>query len=297
LRTQQQSDYQNEAPEGGAPINALRLWLASGFHRFAVDPRRRLGSHGRARKVLTEDPRTGPASGGTWQSLASTLDRHTVRGGMTELSPQELRVITLAYLEGRTNREIAAITGVSVSTVRRRLWLALERLDAYISRTGTWLSAILVFAGAYVLGHATRLARPANVAWSSDWAHKLVLTAAVAAVGLAAVSPDTIHPGGSPAATPPQTRASSPNLDNVIVAPKRTENLGPAQTASIVPAELSHREVGPRVDPPPPVRTVTPKHTGRGCGGKPTSAPPRVPVGRHSGGSPVSHPGKGGCHA
>jgi len=36
-----------------------------------------------------------------------------------------------------------------------------------------------------------------------------------------------------------------------------------------------------------------------GCGGKPTNAPPSVPVGprpNHETGSPVTHPGPGGCH-
>src|SRR4029077_14045733 len=93
-------------------------WLSTGMHTFAIDPRRRRGHHGRARKLLADDRSTGSSTSGTWQALGSALDRHTVRSGMTELSPDERKVITLAYLEGRTNREIAAILGVSVSTVR-----------------------------------------------------------------------------------------------------------------------------------------------------------------------------------
>lgn len=234
---------------------------------------------------------------GNWQSLASALDRHTVRSGMSELSPDQRKVITLAYLEGRSNREIAAILGVSVSTVRRRLWAALKRLDAYISRTGTWLSALLVFSAAYVLARLSRLAG------SGDWTQKLVstvaVTATVAAVGLAAVSPDSVHPGRSPAATPAQVAAAGPGRGVAIVAPEQTLDLGPAPKASIITASLSNRVVHPLLSIPPLPVTVTPPQLPgiRGCQDNPTSAAPPTPVGRHSGGSPVSHPGAGGCNA
>src|SRR5450759_5505455 len=97
---------------------------------------------------------------------------------MTELSGDERRVITLAYLEGRTNREIAAILGVSVSTVRRRLWVALERLDAYISRTRTWLSAIVLLGSGYLISRAHKLEQAA----SADWTQKVASTLAVGAL-------------------------------------------------------------------------------------------------------------------
>jgi len=256
-------------------MDAIRSWLATGMHTFAIDPRRRRGHHLRARRLLADDRRTGSATSGNWQSLASALDRHTVR----------------------TNGEIAAILGVSVSTARRRLWTALKRLDAYISRTGTWLSAILVFSTAYVLGRLTRLVG------TGDWTQKLVsaaaVTATVAAVGLAAVSPDSVHPGRSPAATPRQAGAASQSLGVVIPAPGQAFDLGPAQKASIITADLPHQVIRPAVSVPPlPVTVTLPKLPGiRGCHGNPTSAAPPTPVGRHSFGSPVSHPGKGGCHA
>jgi hypothetical protein len=273
-------------------MDAIRSWLATGMHTFAIDPRRRRGHYGRARHLLADDRQTGSSTSGTWQSLASALDRHTVRSGMSELSPDERKVITLAYLEGRSNREIAAILGVSVSTARRRLWAALKRLDAYISRTGTWLSALLVFSSAWVLGRLTRLTG------SGDWSQKLVstvaVTATVAAVGLAAVSPDAVHPGRSPATTPPQAGAAGPALGVAIVVPELNLDLGPAQKASIITASLSNRVVG---SAPLPVTGTPPQLPGiRGCHGNPTSAAPPVPVGWHSGGSPVSHPGAGGCH-
>lgn len=278
------------------------------MHSFAIDPRRRRGDHGRAKQLLADDRRSGPTASGAWQSLASALDRHTVRSGMSELSPDERRVITLAYLEGRTNREIAAMLGVSVSTVRRRLWFGLKRLEAYISRSGTWLSTFLLLAAAYVLYRPVRMARSVSVAAaSSDWTQKLVSTAVVAvtvsAVGLAAVSPDAVRAGKSQAPAPLRPVAAAPRLS--LSVPPGQVTKGPVPVARIVTPVVPHAVVASvvqvvhhsAVPPLPVIVTLHKKHGHRGCGGKPTNAPPSVPVGRHTGGSPVSHPGKGGCHA
>jgi hypothetical protein len=71
-----------------------------------------------------------------------------------------------------------------------------------------------------------------------------------------------------------------------------TPNVTPAGVASVV------NVVRVSAVPPLPVIVTLAKAPGsRGCHGNPTNAPPSVPVGRHSGGSPVIHPGKGGCHA
>src|ERR1700675_4690211 len=134
-----------EAPSGDhGRLDAVRSWLANGHHIFGIDPRRRLGHHRHARQLLADDLGAGQARAGEWQALASPLDRHTIRGGMAELTDEQRRVITLAYLEGRTNREIAAMLGVSVSTVQRRLWAALKRLDAYVSHTKDRISALIL---------------------------------------------------------------------------------------------------------------------------------------------------------
>src|SRR5258706_15398358 len=85
--------------------------------------------------------------------------------------------------------------GVSVSTVRRRMWVALERLDAYVSRTRTWLSAIILLGVGQVIVRAHRLDRLAHTDWTQKGASTLALGAgAGAAVGLAAVTPDSDGP-------------------------------------------------------------------------------------------------------
>jgi hypothetical protein len=217
---------------------------------------------------------------------------------MAGLTADERRVITLAYLEGRTNSEIAAVLGVSVSTVRRRLWAGLKHLEAYINRSGTWLSAVILLGVAYVIERTAKLGRWANV----DWTHKLASTVAVGAVtataiGLTAMIPDSASPGRSSTTTATAPTTAARPIAAVQVSPAHVSNLGPAQTASILTPERSNPKVKP--DRPVPV-TATETETDKdpsnhGCGGNPTSAPPPVPVGRHPHGSPVSHPSKGGC--
>ena len=299
--SQQRTEAEEETAGDHGRLDAVRSWLATGHHMFGIDPRRRLGRHGHAKQLLADDFRTPHGSAGDWQALASALDRHTIRGGMAELSTEERRVVTLAYLEGRTNREIAAMLGVSVSTVRRRLLVALQQLDAYISRTRTLLSAMVLLGAGYLVVQAHRLDRFA----ATDWPQKIASTVAVsavaaAAVALTAVAPDSIGPArlSAPASAPmfgqapslgvPQATALLSNPDSVLTSSLQTADR-PAGSAPVT------------VHPPRPAAGTQPptdsNHSSQGCHGNPTSAAPPVPVGRHSYGSPVTHPSAGGCKA
>ena len=198
------------------PNDALRSWLARGIHTFGIDPRR-LGGRGHARRVLGEDGRSAPRAVGGWRELASALQRHTLHSALTRLSSVERQVVTLAYLEGRTNRQIAASLGVSVSTVSRRLWLALEHLDEYAYRTGTWLSSILLLGLVYVIDRSARLGRLTNSAAAADWPHKLAAAAAVGAVAAAGFSlvAANRHSSTPTHALPPATARPIQNLPGV----------------------------------------------------------------------------------
>jgi len=306
---QQRSDVPDEGPaDDHARMDAVRSWLANGNHIFGVDPRRRRGHHGHARQLLAEDLQADKASSGEWHALASALDRHTVRGGMAELSAEEHRVITLAYLEGRTNREIAAILGVSVSTVRRRLWFGLKRLEAYISRTRSWVSAILVLGAGYVVERTTKLGH--NL--SADWTHKVASTVAfgavaVAAIGLTAISPDSTRPHATAPLAAAGLAFRTGVGDRVLPAEMSKVRPAPIQIGRAVIADRSHSAVA-AADMIALVQITQSKpdagdgggHSGLGCQGNPTSAPPRVPIGppiNRPPGSPVTHPTAGGCRA
>ena len=245
VSTQQRSDHpQALARDDHAQMDALRFWLSSGIHKFAVDPRRRLGGHLRARQLLTQDCPPPQASAGAWQSLASMLDRHTVLGGMTELSSEQRRVITLAYLEGCTNREIAVGLGVSVGTVRRLLQAALKQLETYLTRTGTWLYAVLLLGGGYVVDAATRLGRTAIAVRSPDWTYTLASTVAVGAVAVAAIGSAAISPASidSGRASPPATvhAIAAPPSVGAKLSPGQRPAVTPAPKATIAAADRSH---------------------------------------------------------
>jgi DNA-binding CsgD family transcriptional regulator len=285
-------------------MDPMRSWLISGIHLFVVDPRRRFGGHGRSKELLVIGDRQGQVASDHLHRLAAALHRHTLRGGLDRLNPEERRLITLAYLEGRTNSQIAGAMGVSVSTVRRRLGAAVERLDAYISRSGAWLSAVVVLAASYATAQAAKLGRSGSgFAGSADGAHKLAATLtasamAMAAIGMLGLTSDSARPEKSaPAATSPfilpatastQELASGPGIQTVV----------PAEARDFV---FPARARGDRPEPIAPGAAPLPTdagHANHGCGGNPTSAPPPVPVGSkdsHPSGAPVTHPTAGGC--
>ena len=226
------------------PNDAMRSWLARGIHTFGIDPRR-LGGRGDARRVLGEDRRSAVPAAGAWRELASALQRHTLHNALTRLSAAERQVVTLAYLEGRTNRQIAATLGVSVSTVRRRLWLALEHLDEYVRRTGTWVSSILLLGLVYLIDRSARLGRFANPAGATDWTHKLAAAVAVGAVTAAGISllATNLHSSNANRASPPATarliqsmpRSTGSSLPNPWPLAPSTSTSNPAPPRSATP--------------------------------------------------------------
>jgi hypothetical protein len=273
----------------------MRSWLVSGVHVFVVDPRRRFGRHGRTRELLVVERPTQHETSERWQTLAAALHRHTVRDGLARLSAAERRIITLAYLEGRTNGEIAAMLGVSLSTVRRRLVIALEHLDTFLKRSGAWIAAIALAALAYMNGQLARGARWAGSPVAGDRAHLVAATLTVGALGVAAVGFVALNRPAAPTAHSPT--AVRPIVHVTTGIPSIAT--GPLTVAAAV---LPNATAGaPLVTKPASSgahdTTIAPT---RGCHGKPTNAPPQTPVGppsHHPTGPPVTHPGPGGCRA
>jgi hypothetical protein len=279
-----------EPEAGGRRLNAMRSWLVSGVHVFVVDPRRRFGRHGRTRELLVLERPAQHEASERWQTLAAALHRHTVRDGLARLSAAERRIITLAYLEGHTNREIAAMLSVSVSTVRRRLLVALEHLDTFLRRSGAWLAAFALAALAYLNGYAARGARWAGSPAAGDRAHLVAATLAVGALGVAAVGFVSLS----------RPTAPSVHLHTAIAAPIVHVKVGvsalPSGPHIVAAAVLPNTTAGARTV----TRTASSVAPTGGCHGNPTSAPPQTPVGppsHHPTGPPVRHPGPGGCRA
>src|SRR5439155_479941 len=75
----------------------------------------------------------------------AALQRHTVRDAMAEMPKEDRNILTLAYLHGHTNDQIAQALNVSVRTVSRRLTNALGKLEEHVTSLGVWmLSAVLL---------------------------------------------------------------------------------------------------------------------------------------------------------
>ncbi|TMC54300.1 MAG: hypothetical protein E6J20_04320 [Chloroflexi bacterium] len=261
-----------------------------GRRHFLIDPRRRLGGHGRARRFLISDQSPEDVAQGIWRGLVSALQRHTVEDAVSEMSAQDKEVLTLAYLQGHTNAEIAGTLSVSERTVRRRLSIALAHLDEYVHRSGAWIASIATAALLQVVEQGTRLGRLVTHV-RPEWPAGITAGAlAIAAVGLAVAerNPATIvHPN-------PPTAAQIAGLPGTIHGITRTQskawppNSTTPRAAAIRPVSLPTNSVKSP-------SSQESRDAGEGCRENPTSAPPKVPVRSHSSGAPVTHPSAGGC--
>jgi DNA-binding Lrp family transcriptional regulator len=269
-------------------------------HTVGANSRRRVGGHSLIRRLLVGAAGSAASASGRWQGLASALNRHTIEGGLSQLDSEDRRLITLAYQEGRTNREIAVMLGISVSTVARRLSAALERLDRYVHRAGAWISTIVLLGVAYTYGRFSAAVRSGSAVWSGSWQEGGTWAVAVGsvttvAIVLIAASPDHPQTGGpASGAAPPRMGASMLGLPRILQ-PISDPGIV-ASTAPLAPPGVETTGgAGTQDDGVPQGSGSRGSH---GCGGNPTSAPPPVPVGSptyHPTGAPVTHPSAGGC--
>jgi DNA-binding CsgD family transcriptional regulator len=199
LRARLDTGWPDGVEDGGSTQvtpGLMRSWLVRGSRRFAVDPRRRFGRNGGARRLLANEIDTAPSRHGAWGGLVSALQRHTVHGELSQLSKEDRQILSMAYLYGHTNREIAQMLDVSISTVRRRLSQALSRLEESMRRAGLWISLFALGALALYnrLNHSARGTRlPATLAAVAAG------TATVVTLGVVAVGPTAAPAAASPA--------------------------------------------------------------------------------------------------
>lgn len=265
--------------------------------RFMADPRRRFGRHAEARRLLAED--VGQASStrpGVWDGLLAALRRHTIQASIASLVADERQVLHMAYVEGRTNREIAAILSISRSTVRRRIVLGLANLDSQIRRAGTWASTVLLLLLASVVVRARILGHPVSALRATPAGNAILTTAAVAVAG--AVVFGAVVSNQSAAAGDHGASRSLPNV-----------TAGAPLWVAALPPSTTTTDVGRPSEPPLGNTASSGTAAGTshlanglldpGCDGNPTNAPPATPVGpRGANGSkqsPVTHPHAGGC--
>jgi RNA polymerase sigma factor (sigma-70 family) len=273
------------ATNGSHQAGALRSWLVRGTHKVAIHPRRRTGSNRETREVLAADAGWVPGEQSGWRGLVSALQRHTVLNALGQLRKGDRDILTMAYLEGHTNDEIARMLQVSVRTVSRRLSAALAELEKHARNVGIWLAAF----GLVVLAGVQR--RFGVLTRSDGWQASALATAGVVTVATVAfvnVAPAT--PAAAPSTFSPFARSVNAHVQfgtgpssfapTTIVSLETTTN----PEGKLKHSKPAHESSATSADP-----------SQVGCHSNPTSAAPSTPVGAHGGGSPVTHPGKGGC--
>lgn len=283
-----------------AAKDAMRSWLVRGIHPFAVAARRS-GARRNASRVLGDDQRMASDRNGGWRELASALQRHTLHNALIHLDPQERHIVTMAYLQGRTNRQIAALLGVSVSTVSRRLSHALDHLDDYVRRTRGWITATVLVGLGYL---GARAGRAANGASASEWTHRVaatvaVGTVAVVSVGLVATSPDSAVSRQAPASSGLKVVVAPWDLTRlplVKVGPlgttPDTSTAATTSTSTTATAVTVAATTTTKASAGQPVQVSLAGGSNQGCHGRPTDVD-TVAVDHPEG--PVVHLKPGGC--
>lgn len=110
---------------------SFRAWVFSIARRQAIDTIRRQKVRpqpvrdGAEELKLATRPSPGPnVDEAAWIAIESKR----VRAAMERLSPEQGRVLELAYFEGLTRQEIAGVTGEPLGTVHTRARLGLQKL-------------------------------------------------------------------------------------------------------------------------------------------------------------------------
>jgi len=109
---------------------SVASWLLAVVHHKAVDAVRREESQ-RRRQAMVEDDMTLDAPTATRdveEEAWSRVVAEKVRRALGVLSPPQREALTLAYYGGYTQREVAALTGAPLGTVKTRMLSGMRRL-------------------------------------------------------------------------------------------------------------------------------------------------------------------------
>jgi RNA polymerase sigma-70 factor, ECF subfamily len=113
---------------------SVRTWLLGVVRNRAIDVLRR--EAGRAPNVsleLERLPAQGPAAELTDTEALRHESAREVRGVLSTLPDDQLKVIQLAYFGGLTHSEIAEFLGMPLGTVKGRMRLGMEKIRAKLA--------------------------------------------------------------------------------------------------------------------------------------------------------------------
>ena len=114
--------------DGAGPEQQLQAWLYRAAHNIVIDYYRR--QQHRHHLHLTE------SIPGTEGELEVVVEQHilsqTLRGAVHALTPEQQQVVTLKFLEGFSNAEVAEIVDKPIGAVKSLQHRALNALQRYL---------------------------------------------------------------------------------------------------------------------------------------------------------------------
>lgn len=126
----------NNAGRFDVSRGSLRTWLITLVRNRSIDYLRGRGAHERQeREIPINAESSGPGSD-PWHDVASAIQREMIRAALDSLPVEQRQAVELAYFGGYTQREIAEMSRVPLTTVKGRMRLALEKLDSYLQGRG-----------------------------------------------------------------------------------------------------------------------------------------------------------------
>lgn len=115
---------------------SVRTWLLGIVHHRAIDALRRSGNDVRRRVDLPVEEVDVDAGVEVHAEVDLRQRAGMVRRALSDLPPDQTRVIELAYFGGFTHTEIADMLGLPVGTVKGRMRLGLDKLRAHFEPLG-----------------------------------------------------------------------------------------------------------------------------------------------------------------
>lgn len=113
-----------------AARGAFATWLLTLVHHKAVDAVRREGAIRKRTVPALDDGDERPATQGPGadQAALGAVVAGQVRDALGALPAEQRQALALAYFAGYTQREVAALTGVPLGTVKSRMFAGVQRL-------------------------------------------------------------------------------------------------------------------------------------------------------------------------
>jgi RNA polymerase sigma-70 factor (ECF subfamily) len=109
-------------------------WLLTLVHHKSVDAVRRESTIRKRTVPASEDGEewSAPAGPGADQAAMGSVEAGQVRLALGNLPAEQRHALALAYYGGYTQREVAAITGVPLGTVKSRMFTGVQRLRSVL---------------------------------------------------------------------------------------------------------------------------------------------------------------------